>query len=214
MPPTPESGLEPPTWKRLALSAALAAAAAAVALVAFVLPAEYGIDPLGIGRALGLTALSETAQTRTIEIVDVVGGNETVTTVEIPDAGEPVPLPNPSVHQDESGPPRSETLEIEIPPEAETEVKLLLGTAKAALYSWHVDRGTIYSDFHGHTPEAGPNFFVRYIEHQETTGGSGSLVAPFDGEHGWYWLNYNDFPVKVTLTVSGYYDDIIDYGIF
>jgi len=214
MPQTPESGLEPPTWKRLTLSAAIAAAAATVALVAFVLPAEYGIDPLGIGRALGLTALSESTQTRTIEIVDVVGGNETVITAEIPDPGEPVPLPNPAVHQNESGPPRRDTIEIEIPPEGETEVKLVLGTAKAALYSWHVDRGTIYSDFHGHTPEAGPNFFVRYIEHQETTGGNGSLVAPFDGEHGWYWLNYNDFPVKVTLTVSGYYDDIIDYGIF
>ena|SRR5690606_32914993 len=214
MPQTPESGLEPPTGKRLVLSAAIAAVAAAVALVAFVLPAEYGIDPLGIGRALGLTALSEPAETRTIEIVDIVGGNEQVVEAEIPDFGEPVPLPNPAVHQDESGPPRVETIEIEIPAEQETEVKLVLKTAKAAVYSWHVDRGTIYSDFHGHTPDAGPNFFVRYIEHQETAGGNGSLVAPFEGEHGWYWLNYNDFPVKVTLTVSGYYDDIIDYGIF
>src|SRR5690606_41826300 len=95
MPQTPESGLEPPTGKRLVLSAAIAAVAAAVALVAFVLPAEYGIDPLGIGRALGLTALSEPAETRTIEIVDIVGGNEQVVEAEIPDFGEPVPLPNP-----------------------------------------------------------------------------------------------------------------------
>jgi len=214
MPQTPESGREPPTGKRLILSAAIAAGAAAIALVAFVLPAEYGIDPLGIGRALGLTALSESSQTRTIEIVDVVGGNERVVQAEIPDFGEPVPLPNPAVHQDAPAAPRTDTIEVEIPPEQETEVKLLMNTSKAVLYSWHVERGTIYSDFHGHTPDAGPNFFVRYIEHQETAGGNGSLVAPFDGEHGWYWLNYNDFPVKVTLTVSGYYDDIIDYGIF
>ena len=89
-----------------------------------------------------------------------------------------------------------------------------LRTAQAAVYSWSVDQGTVYSDFHGHTPEAGQGFFVRYIEHQDTTGGNGSLVAPFDGEHGWYWLNYNDFPVTVTLTVTGYYDDVLDYGIF
>ena len=57
--------------------------------------------------------------------------------------------------------------------------------------------------------------FVRYIEHQEgTTSDSGSLVSPFDGEHGWYWLNLSDAPVTVTLTVSGYFEDIIDYGIF
>jgi len=31
---------------------------AAVALVAFVLPAEYGVDPLGSGRAMGLLALA------------------------------------------------------------------------------------------------------------------------------------------------------------
>jgi hypothetical protein len=30
----------------------------------------------------------------------------------------------------------------------------------------------------------------------------------------WYWLNYNDFPVVITLTITGYFDDIVDYGIF
>jgi hypothetical protein len=216
MPHTPVSpGYEPPSGKRLAMSAAIAAVAAAVALVAFVLPAEFGIDPTGIGRALGLDELAAPAAAgRTVQIIDVVGGNEQVVEVEIPDFGEPVPLPNPAVHQDRPQPAHSDTLEITIPAEGQTEVKLLLGTAQAALYEWSVDNGTIYSDFHGHTPDAGPNFFVRYIEHQETTGGSGSLVAPFEGEHGWFWLNYNEFPVTVTLKVSGFYDDIIDYGIF
>ena len=41
-----------------------------------------------------------------------------------------------------------------------------------------------------------------------------ALVAPFAREHGWYWLNYNDFPVTVSLTVTGYYDDTVDYGVF
>jgi hypothetical protein len=201
-----------PSGRRLLVTSLIAAGGAALALVTVVLPAEYGIDPTGIGRVLGLTAMGEPS--RTIEIVDVVGGNERVVEAEIPDFGEPVPLPNPAVHQDEPAPARSDTVEVVIPPEEETEVKLVLKTSKAVLYSWKVDRGTIYSDFHGHTPDAGPNFFVRYIEHQETEGGNGSLVAPFEGEHGWYWLNYNEFPVTVTLTVSGYHDDIIDYGIF
>jgi hypothetical protein len=213
MPQTPAvPGYEPPSGKRLAVSTAVALAVAAVVLIAFVLPAEYGVDPLGIGRMLGLTQMS--APARTIEIVDVVGGNEQVTQAEIPDFGDPVPLPNPAVHQDQPQPARSDTLEIVIPPEEETEIKLLMQTSKAAVYSWTVDRGTIYSDMHGHTPDAGPDFFVRYIEHQETSGGNGSLAAPFEGEHGWYWLNYNDFPVTVTLTVTGFYDDIMDYGIF
>ena len=50
-------------------------------------------------------------------------------------------------------------------------------------------------------------------EDQETAGGSGSLVAPFAGEHGWYWLNVSNNPVTVTLNLTGYFDDTKDYGI-
>jgi len=202
-----------PQQRRLWVATLAALGAAAVLLVIAILPAEYGIDPTGIGRALGLTAL--TGQTgRTLEITDVIGGNESVRTVEIPDFGEPVPLPNPGIHQAEPAPPQTRTMTVTIPPEQETEIKTVLREGKVILYSWSVDQGDIYSDFHGHDPEVSSEFWVRYQEHQEGTGGNGSLVAPFGGEHGWYWLNYNGFPVTVTLTVTGYFDDIIDYGIF
>lgn len=205
------AGLEPPSGKRIAVSALIAAAVAALVLVTAILPAEYGVDPTGIGRALGFAQLGEPA--RTIEITDFVGGNETVRELEIPDFGEPVPLPNPAIHQDEDAPARTATFEVTIPAEQETEIKTLLRGGKVIEYTWQVDRGTIYSDFHGHNPEFGSDFWVRYREHQEGSGGSGSLVAPFDGEHGWYWLNYNDHPVTVTLEVTGFFDDTIDYGI-
>ncbi len=48
--------------RRILLAAAAALAAAVVVLVAFVLPAEYGLDPLGTGRATGLLALAAPAQ--------------------------------------------------------------------------------------------------------------------------------------------------------
>jgi hypothetical protein len=213
MPQTqPTSGFEPPSGKRIAISALIACVAAGIVLVTAVLPAEYGLDPTGIGRALGFTALSEPV--RTIEITDVIGGNESVREAEIPDYGEPVPLPNPAVHQAEEQASRSQRFVVTIPPEGETEIKAVLRASKTILYTWSVDRGTIYSDMHGHNPDFGSEFFVRYIEHQEGAGQSGSLVAPFDGEHGWYWLNYNEFPVTVTLDVTGFYDDTVDYGIF
>lgn len=205
--------LEAPSAKQIVKSVIVAAVVAAIVLVGFILPAEYGIDPTGAGRLFGLTQMSS-EPTQTFEVTDVVGGNEQVTEVEVPDFGEPVPLPNPAVYQTADAPPDSRTLEIEIPPEGETEIKAVLEQSKVVMFSWEVDEGSVYSDFHGHTPEAGPNFFVRYREHQEGSGDSGSLVAPFQGEHGWYWLNYNAHPVTVTLTVTGYYDEIIDYGIF
>jgi hypothetical protein len=185
---------------------------ATILLVLFVLPAEYGIDVTGVGKTLGLTELA--SSTRTIEITDVTGGNETITQVEIPDTGDPVPLPNPAVYQNEAVPPQTRTLEVVIPAEGETEVKVKMQTGKVIVFSWQADRGDVYVDYHGHDPAISPDFWVRYNEQQEGAGNSGSLTAPFAGEHGWFWLNYNEYPVTITLTVTGYFDDIIDYGIF
>jgi hypothetical protein len=39
-------------------------------------------------------------------------------------------------------------------------------------------------------------------------------VAPFAGEHGWFWLNISQQPVKITLQLRGYYSDVRDYGLF
>lgn len=206
--PTEISNISP---RQLWLGALVSVALAIVLLFVVVLPAEYGLDPIGTGRLLGLNALSN--PTRTIEVVDIVGGNEEYRNVEIPDFGDPVPLLNPNVYQGETAVFQSKSLQIPIGPFEETEIKTVLAQGKVILYSWEVDRGDIYVDFHGHEPDAG-DYWVRYQEQQEGVGGNGSLVAPFEGEHGWYWLNYNEFPVVITLNVSGYYSSIIDYGIF
>jgi hypothetical protein len=200
----------PPPSRRILTSVIIALVGAAIVLVTVVLPAEYGIDPTGAGSAMGLTALREPA--RTLQIKDVVGGNEAYKEVPIPEFGAPIPLPNPAVFQKQAGDPKSETVTIALAPGQETEFKTVLKEAQVILYSWKVDRGNIYVDFHGHEPDAPGNAFVRYEELQEGSESHGSLVAPFAGEHGWFWLNFNEFPVTVTLTFSGYYDSTVDYG--
>src|SRR5437870_5680287 len=50
--------VEPPSRKRIAKATVIALAVAAVLLVTAILPAEYGIDPLGTGKALRLTELA------------------------------------------------------------------------------------------------------------------------------------------------------------
>ena len=210
---SPLAGTPLPSSRRLLASTLAAVFVAALLLVTIVLPAQYGIDPTGAGRLMGLTALNS-AGTRTLEITDVIGGNEVIRTVEISDAGEPTPLPNPAVFQRGTGPTRTDTLQVPIGPNEETEIKVILSSGKMILFSWEVDRGDIYSDYHGHDPALGSAFWVRYREQQAGSGGDGSLVAPFDGEHGWYWVNYNEFPVVVTLTVTGFHDGLVDYGIF
>ena len=201
----------PPTGKGILASVGIAIVSAAIVLIAIVLPAEYGIDPTGMGGALGLTALN--APAKTVTIAEVVGGNETYKEVAIPDFGEPVPLPNPAVFQEKSMPPKSEVRTITLKPGEQTEIKTLLKTGQMIIFSWQTDSGQVYVDFQGHEPEAGNDFWVRYEEQQSGTTGSGSLAAPFEGEHGWYWLNIGDGPVVITLSLTGYYEKIVDYGI-
>ena len=55
---TPPPGVTLPTPRALARSTLIALAVAAVALVGFIFPAEYGVDPTGIGSVFGLTAAS------------------------------------------------------------------------------------------------------------------------------------------------------------
>jgi hypothetical protein len=212
MTPSNSPNGQAPSGKQIARSVVLAIVVAAVLLVTAVLPAEYGIDPTGIGRALGLTKLHAPA-TRTIEVKDVIGGNERVREVPIPSPGEPTPLPNPAVHQSQDQPPQTRTVSLTLGVDKETEIKAVMQEAKVIVYSWRVEGGMVYSDMHGHDPAIGGEAFVRYREDQQIDGDSGSLVAPFSGEHGWYWLNVSPTPVKITLSLSGYFDDIKDYGI-
>lgn len=205
-------GFEPPSGKKIAIGSGIALVVALIVLVTVIWPAEYGRDPTGIGDLLGITDMSA-GQTQTIEIVDTIGGNETLREVEIPDFGDPVPLPNPEVAQHEAAAPATRTMTVELGLDAETEVKLVLEEGNMVVYDWSVEDGLVYSDFHGHTPEFGEEFWVRYREDQRgAASGHGSLVAPFSGEHGWYWVNLSDGPVTVTLTVTGYFEDVIDYS--
>jgi hypothetical protein len=200
----------PPSARRLVLSVAAAVAGAALLLVLIVLPAEYGVDPTGLGARMGLTAMR--APARTLQIQDVIGGNAGYREVKVPDPGDPTPLPNRAVVQLKTTDAPTKKLTVRLEPGQETEIKAALDAAQVILYSWHAD-GEVYTDFHGHEPDAGREF-VRYEEQQSGHEGRGSLVAPFTGEHGWFWLNVSDKPVILTLTVSGYYRDIINYGIF
>ncbi|MEO6187065.1 MAG: hypothetical protein ABIP38_11040 [Steroidobacteraceae bacterium] len=199
----------PPSARTLLATIAAALVGALIILVVAVLPAEYGIDLTGLGRAMGLTAIN--GPTRKLAIPDVIGGNEKIREVTVPDAGEPIPLPNPAVIQLKKVDAQTRTMNVVLKAGEETEIKAILDAAQVILYSWKSD-GEVYTDFHGHDPSLGQGF-VRYEEQQAGHEGHGSLVAPFSGEHGWYWLSLSDKTVTITLTVTGYFNGIKDYGI-
>ena len=126
---------------------------------------------------------------------------------------DPIPSPNPAVHQKELTAPRTDTITIKLGFDEKTEIKAVMAKAKAIVYDWSVEGGKVYVDFHGHDPAKDKNFWVRYEEADGVTSGHGSLVAPFGGEHGWYWLNVGDTPITIRLTVTGYHEKLMDYGL-
>lgn len=91
-----------------------------------------------------------------------MGGNEKYREVAIPDPGEPLPLPNPQVFQNKPMPPRSEILAIPLQSGQETEIKTTLRAGQMVLFSWQVEGGQVYTDFHGHEPGASNDAWVRY----------------------------------------------------
>jgi hypothetical protein len=203
-------------WKWLALAALVAL----LLLFIVILPAEYGYDPTRLGGKLGLTSLTgaQSGQEQSLDqVIEDLISNENLAAPANADPQQPIPLPNPSVSQIEGSAPKSETMRIQLDLDGKTEVKVQMRKSKMVLYSWKVTGGEVYVDFHGHDPAKGKDFWVRYEEAgQEPPGAterSGSLVAPFDGQHGWFWLNISEQPITIDLTVTGYFDQLVDLGL-
>jgi len=201
-----------PSHGNLLKGALLAMVAAAVVTVLFVLPAEFGVDPTGIGAKLGLLDLAETVEPAQ---GNASGGNTIVegTWPAIPDEFdfyEPDIVGDPYSRTQE-GKFRSDTITIELDVGEQTEYKAIMKQGNAFVYHWKLEQGIVYTDFHADPGEnaAGypDRYYVRYAE-SELGEHSGSLVAPFDGNHGWYWLNIEDEPITITLEIHGYYDRV------
>ena len=174
----------PPSRARLLATLAVALAVAGVLLVVAVLPAEYGIDPTGVGALLGLERL-----------------------------GSPGGAPPPPPMADSEGgrvldqPIRRETLEVPIAAREEVEVKIGMVEGASALFRW-TSTGSLYSDFHAHPYNDLDGAEVRYLESESVSSQSGAITAPYSGFHGWYWRNDGDQPVTLMLETTGFFTHV------
>lgn len=193
---------------------------AVVVTVVFIMPSEYGVDPTGIGSKLGLTDLDSEepvgkpapANPATADSAPrlVTGEFPKPPPAEEFDYYDPEVLGDPfsRLHSSEF---RTATLEIALDELEQVEIKALMKQGDALVYSWKLVEGkTVYTDFHAdpHQTDLYPEqYWIRYSESEEPSA-SGSLVAPFDGNHGWYWMNIEENPVKIVLEVRGYYESL------
>lgn len=171
----------PPSARRLAVATAAALLVAAVVLVAAVLPAEYGLDPLGTGKALGLTDLYR-------------GAAEPAA----PAAANTAALAAPPMTMF-----RVDSVAFTLRPSEGFEYKYRIEKGGGLVYAWTATRPVKY-EFHGEPDGAGLGVAVSY-EKSEGARASGSFTAPASGIHGWYWENPSDEAMTITLTSSGFY---------
>lgn len=104
---------------------------------------------------------------------------------------------------------KTETLTITLPVDGMIEYKAVMQAGDSVVYQWE-SASNIYYDFHAHQPSEvqGSGFFTRYVEGEGTVD-RGTIIAPYTGQHGWYFMNLSDGPAEIELTVSGYYDEIV-----
>jgi hypothetical protein len=190
MPSPIESSVRSEAGERVALATGAALFVAGVILVAAVLPAEYGIDPLEVGRRLGLTAMNDTANSlEAFQATRSAGAGAGST---------PAVVPQERGYQ-------QETVVFTLAPRDSVEYKYRLDKGKALLYSWKATAPVNY-ELHAEPDGAPQGYAESYEKRNAKAEASGTLTAPFAGIHGWYWENPGDMPVTLTLSAAGFYN--------
>ena len=194
---------ELPSSRSLLRSTLVAAAVAIVLLVTVVMPAEYGVDPTGVGRLLGLTEMGEikVALAKEAAMSDSLVAAGAVA----PDSAPAAPVmagvqgstPDSLVH--------SHVTEIVLRPNEGKEIKLMMRKDARATYSWSTDRGVVNYDTHADGPGIE---YHGYAKGTAKRSDEGVLVAAFDGMHGWFWRNRGTETVTVTLRTKGDYQEL------
>ena len=105
---------------------------------------------------------------------------------------------------------KTETVTITLDADAAIEYKAIMQAGDAIVYQWE-SASDIYYDFHAHQPggQPDPGVFTRYAEGEGKVD-RGAMVAPYTGQHGWFYLNLSGEPAEIQLTVSGYFDELVE----
>jgi hypothetical protein len=171
-----------PTTRQLNRATLFAAAAAAVILVTTVLPAEYGVDPTGIGGVMGLTEMGLTKQG---VATGGVPTDEAPVTTQLPDG--------------------STQIQLILRPYNGKEAKATMQAGEEFTYRWTTDGVPVEFEFHG-DPKGGDGKEFSSYEKGEAASGEGKFRAPFEGRHGWYWKNNTNKPILITASVNGKFE--------
>ncbi len=183
-----------PSRTAILKATAIALGAAALILITVVLPAEYGIDPLKTGKALGLTNLSKVSEPA-------------------PAAARATPAQT-GIYTVQPATYKVDSEDLALGPGEGVEIKYHMRKAAEMVYAWKAD-ANVQFEFHGE-PDNKPNkdYFESY-QLDDKVGQDhayGSFTAPTTGIHGWFWENKSHKTVQIHLTTAGFYDSAKMYS--
>jgi hypothetical protein len=185
-----------PSNAQLIRSTLIALVSATVLLFTVVLPAEYGVDPTGIGRALGLTEMGD-IKTRLAQ--EAEEDAQAKATPPLASATQP-----PAATIATTSAVWRDTLTFTLQPDQGIEVKLRMKADERAQYAWKVQGGVVNYDTHGDALGRS----ISYVKGRGVAADEGELVAAFTGNHGWFWRNRGQSDVTLVLQTRGAYSDI------
>ncbi|WP_027388891.1 hypothetical protein [Chrysiogenes arsenatis] len=207
---------ELPSTGKLLTSTAVAALIAGIILITAVLPAEYGIDPTGIGHTLGLvqmgeikTSLAEEAAQELIVAPVAISNEQPIQVqVQLGEAEPPTPAEHVSVAVETTPVQQEHVKTITLKPGQGAEIKLTIRKDVKVAYEWFTDGNPVNYDAHGEPFGAAKDFYHGYGKGRNEVRQSGELHAAFDGTHGWFWRNRSQGVVTITLKTRGEYETI------
>lgn len=193
-----------PSSRKLLRSTMIAAAVATLLLVTVVLPAEYGVDPTGVGELLGLEEMGEIKMSLAREAAAVDSAEAALASA----AASPAPAPTATAQDTADSAVNSHEISITLRPNEGKEIKLAMREGARVNYSWTTDGGVVNYDAHGDPIGAPREFYHGYGKATGVASDEGVLEAAFDGLHGWFWRNRGSETVTVTLRTNGDYQEL------
>lgn len=187
-----------PSSGQLLRSTLIALGVAILLLVTVVLPAEYGVDPTGVGRVLGLKEMGEIKMRLAREAAADAMADSASASAGVRASQSPAATPT----RDST---KNDVATVALNPGQGREFKLTMKKDARVTYHWATERGVVNYDTHGDPVPMPKGFYHGYGKGQGKAADSGVLVAAFDGIHGWFWRNRGREPVTVTLRVAGDY---------
>ncbi len=163
----------------------------ALIVVGAIMPAEFNTDPLGIGKASGISRLWAP------EEKDFAGSGALATSSDAPKQSHIVDIPLGAADWKE----------------AAIEYKVAMKPGQSIFYKWtatNLDGSPatvpVETDQHGHDlpAEGQPQTVIDYRK-ARLLADQGSLTAPIDGIFGWYFRNHSPDPIMIRLEIEGFY---------